>query len=827
MSSRKCEVKSTLSTACHTKTCGSISKTPSTGVWTKETAVTVMAAVAPQPAIALLTLSCPLGLALSVFGTTWPPIDRYKAIIEAFQAESDAAQEGVAIQEEIDIAQHKLGFGLTPQERAVADKAAAIAKMEQESDEAVSTAQHLADALAAAPSSDEVAPESEHLPTMSDDDTPSSPNAKRFKPYESPSKPRSPQALKEALEEAKGETVTMMDIDTTLKDNDMLPSAPVSEAAAPADSNIIQVEVQLAKAAISKAAKDGGAAAGLQMKKEEVARVEKLQPPAFKDVDSDSFTPYVPPDILNAQVNESRPGPKSQPAMSKEEMQMLYTQVRHVKLKWKPDEDGHYRVLEMQDDKPAKLDATVAKGAGKSCQGALGSKHPLGVLRLCYTGHDDQVYYVEDVEPMILRTPLVFHNKHMNQLVSMQSLSRDFVPSKKAFSVNTYIDSKMVKFAAPRNRAPFEWLSIDTKATLTVTVPVRMWDCDYLIDVLGPLDGQYPKQFVEYVADRDNQLMELQNRLIASGDNFSFLQEANMLQPTPCAAFARWNEHNKETLEEVVTRQAALDILNEEERPHMKGRKKEQIVSKVIFDEILRALPPKRKLVVNMGSILFGRTIELPLVPPTLQCDDKPPPKEPEKRAQGRQPGPMSQVPVTSTNRKTRAQAAPKVTPPPPPVPPPLPTPRVPKGGFKKQTTKNTPANGAAGAVAGGAPLPWNSHPVPDHLAHLVGDSPGGRSRSSDSSLQSAAITELGNKLETKLGSMLDSKFQNMTLPELEKLRSENAKLLAELYEVKLQLASSSATVKALETAKSEQQQMHQQWTTMCNSMLGTIERRG
>ena len=85
--------------------------------------MTVMAAVAPQPAIALLTLSCPLGLALSVFGTTWPPISRYKAIIEAFQAESDAAQEGVAIQEEIDIAQHKLGFGLTPQERAVADKA--------------------------------------------------------------------------------------------------------------------------------------------------------------------------------------------------------------------------------------------------------------------------------------------------------------------------------------------------------------------------------------------------------------------------------------------------------------------------------------------------------------------------------------------------------------------------------------------------------------------------------------------------------------------------------------------------------------------------------
>jgi regulator of replication initiation timing len=62
------------------------------------------------------------------------------------------------------------------------------------------------------------------------------------------------------------------------------------------------------------------------------------------------------------------------------------------------------------------------------------------------------------------------------------------------------------------------------------------------------------------------------------------------------------------------------------------------------------------------------------------------------------------------------------------------------------------------------------------------------------------------------------------TMEELAALRAENKKLLEELQTVKCDLASKNAAIKEVRQSKEEQARMHQQWTSMCTSMLGTIE---
>ena len=132
--------------------------------------------------------------------------------------------------------------------------------------------------------------------------------------------------------------------------------------------------------------------------------------------------------------------------------------------------------------------------------------------------------------------------------------------------------------------------------------------------------------------------------------------------------------------------------------------------------------------------------------------------------------------------------------------------------------------------------MPQNSHQLPPHLQNL---SPPGfqgyqssnspSSLNSDSSLHSAAVTELSAKLNKIMEKIQDqptdtSARELATMEELAALRTENKKLLEELQTVKCDLASKNAAIKEVRQSKEEQARMHQQWTSMCTSMLGTIE---
>ena len=340
------------------------------------------------------------------------------------------------------------------------------------------------------------------------------------------------------------------------------------------------------------------------------------------------------------------------------------------------------------------------------------------------------------------------------------------------------------------------------------------------------LEGSYPDAFKEFVKDKDRQLMGLQNRLIATSDNLSFLNELNLLSPTPLDALRYWSSHSGAMLAEVVGRQAAVEILDEEESPHVKGKKssKDTLVSQQIYDEVIRAMGPKKKLVAGMGSILMGKNFELPLIPLNLKVDKK---KTADmaaeaKKPQGRQRGPMAKPAAVETGRvSTRGQKVPK-----PPAPPAWSQPA------KANKSNNTSANGAAKTVQGGSTLPSNSHVVPEHLQHLQQFRSPASSRSgvSADSLSSHAITELGKSVAEAVGSKLDQLSSQQTeasAAEIAKLQTENEKLREALQKVTCELAAKDATLTEVRRNKEEQSQMHSQWTAMCNSMLGTIERTG
>ena len=398
---------------------------------------------------------------MSLLGYTWPPIDTYKERLEMFQNEALRAQEVLSNERQVEATAESLGYGMTAYERAVHDRAQEIAAAERRELETSSTEQRAAEVAAAAPSAEDM-DDSVEAVNVSDDEGKSTPHAKRQKSYTSPMKVRSPLALEEAILESNGEVQRMMDIESELPQDTILHSSPEAD-----DLNLkpsLPEEIQASKDRIFIADFMQGGPAGVEVKKEEIDRLQGLdpQPKVWKSVPQgtvDLTTPQ-PESVATA----PKPKPKAQPEMTREEMEMLYLTVRRKQLLWKADEDGHFHILEMDDDKPPRLDATVPKGTGKSCQGALGVKHASGVLKLC-ARVDGELQYVDGADGIPLFAPCVFHNSKMDSLVSMQSLSRDYVPSKKDFSVTAYVDSKVVKFDKARNRAPKEWLACDTKAT--------------------------------------------------------------------------------------------------------------------------------------------------------------------------------------------------------------------------------------------------------------------------------------------------------------------------------------------------------------------------
>ena len=751
--------------------------------------------------------------------------ERYEARMAQLQEDALAALEEADVEGDVEKFEAALGYNLTAQEQAVAKRAAQIAAQEAAEEQAAAHVESVIKLSASAPATADLedtaheaeaalaVSDDEALPTNADSDV-VSPHAKRIKIAKSPVVPRSPEALRDALEEA--QPVVMMEIDD---------ESPVVL------QTRMQEQVQISKDKIQAAQESGGDAAGLEVKQEEVARFNdamptpqtwQQQPAAELDITNDSAVPSSMVDLTIKPVTKPQPAPKPKPApkqpeMTIAEMESLYMQVRKKKLQWTPDEEGFYMVLVFDASKPIKIDGTVPQGSGKTCQHSLGARHPTAMLK--WVGPDGE--YAADMPSSKLMCPCVFHNLPMDQLVSMQSISRDYVPSKKDLAQVPYLDTKIVKFDKPRNRAPFDWLCVDTKATTTVSLPVRMWDCDYFIEIGAPILGSYPLAFKEYCVKKDQQLIEMQNKLIIMGDNFSYLNELNLLMPTPVEALQNWSQHSEATIEEVVGRQAAIDIVDEEEAPHIKGKKKAAKDVKVprrVYDDVVRNLPPKRKLVAQIGSLLMGKAFELPMVPLNIGIED---PKNKQhappvtgKRV-GRQPGQMQRVAAPPTARATRASA-----PPPAPPPPPKPT--------KGNKGINTANNAAANTVTGGQPVPRASHPMPPHLEHLLPDlkstagapSPhGSQSQNSDgSSLQSAAITEFKSQL-CKI-----TKSQDEVAVELKALRSENKELSTELLKVRNELAAKDAALSEVRKAKEEQIVMHQQWTAMCSSMLGTIE---
>ena len=616
-------------------------------------------------------------------GMIYPRDDRYKARLEKFQAEAKAALEEQKTESEIQEHTQSLGYNLTPYEVAVVERANKIAAVERAEEERRATFEKQIAAIASAGPFDEK--EGEDDVNVSGDEgsthsdsanghhsTHSTPAKKRFKPHQSPV-PRSPEALREAMELDDDPPAPMMDVNAELRPDDLLPDVfppQVANTHFGSSSCYLQEEVETSKQRVFVAGFMHGDTRGLEVKREEMDRLSSLQP-APQPVDNAAASPPQPPvNVTPKVVAVPQPKPKPKPtkqvpAMSKEEMQTLYMQVRRKPLQWKPDEDGHFQVVVFNEPKPIKIDGTVPKGSGKTCQHSLGVRHPTAVLKWMMQD-GDEVIEVPGVPQEKLHTPQVFHNLPMDQLVSIQSLSRDYVPSKKSFAVAPYLDSKIVKFDKPRNRAPFEWIIVETKATSTVTVPVRAWDCDYYLDIGAKLRGAYPEAFVEYCLVMDEQLIGVQNKSIASGDNFFYLNELKLLNPTPVDALLTWEQHSASTIEDVIGRQAAKEIVDEEEAPHCKGKKNPKTVKvpRRVYDDVVRCLPPKRKLVAEMGSLLLGKTFELPMVPLNIGIEEpknKPAASETQKKV-GRQPGELKRAAPPTSTRATRGSA-----PPPPP----------------------------------------------------------------------------------------------------------------------------------------------------------------
>jgi len=137
-----------------------------------------------------------------------------------------------------------------------------------------------------------------------------------------------------------------------------------------------------------------------------------------------------------------------------------------------------------------------------------------------------------------LKCPDLVYHGALDQLLSIQTFGKDYLPSKNEMAHTLYSDSKRVKFHPPRNRAPMEWSTTDTKTTTNTSIPVRMWDLTKYCLIGQPLEGPYPKQFKDYCAEKGQELIELHNRLLAQSTSFEYMLEnhADSWLPKPLDA---------------------------------------------------------------------------------------------------------------------------------------------------------------------------------------------------------------------------------------------------------------------------------------------------
>ena len=785
-----------------------------------------------------------------MLGSMWPPIERFKDQIEELLKDYWEGQ-----QDKDSVAAHNqlastLGQGLTPAEEAMIERAATIAREAKKEEVKVNT-----EAPAKAGVDD---PPGTHCSASSSNADAQSPEAKRVKgmlPPDSPSNqniPRSPVAISHVLESlSECDTVPMSSTDNT--EDVMILEDVSAPAATPTD-------VTTSKAKVMHAAEVGGDAASLAVKVEEVEKHEKgysagveTSWPKTKEAGPSSASKALEveeakaaKDQDDAEKKEKKPARK---LMSSVEMQQLYLTVRRRTLQWVPnseDEEGmqSYMVAEVDNEDVVRLDSVVTKGTGKSCGASLGARYSSVHLRWVMVNEEGEEEYLTPIEEEeVIHTPDILWSSKHSTWMSFQLSSHDFVPSKNEMAQMLYSDSKLVKFAKPRHNAPWEWLPVDTVASAAKNVPVQLFDFDTWIKIGDDVEGPFPQEFKDYVKFHDQKLVDLQNKMLLHQDNFLYLREKHsaFFLPKPVHALQNWSNQNVDILIQLTSEWAAHDIVKNEEDAATKNNKKaDKTVPAQVYDDVVKALPPLRKMAARLGSVIFKKEFELPVTPLNIERRESSQTKGKREREQGRtatsaaaasrstrnvgrQPGAMKKTAPAAASRDTRSKAAPKAAPPPPPAPPPLPT-----------KVKNTPANAAAGNVSGGQPVPENSHPVNPNLAHLQipmpqhgsphGSTSHGSTSSYPSNLSSAAYTELNTKIDTVLTKMSSTKADEDKDKELSMLRAESASLRKSLMQATSELAASQARLEEVRDKEANAKQACERMEAMCKNVLKTME---
>ena len=779
---------------------------------------------------------------LSMLNTPWPPLERVQASLdEVMREHADSILEDANTQE-VEEAAKSNGIALTATEQSVADRAAAVAKQEELKRHADAAIKAALEREARGCGSDWMEQASTESDGASSNKSLRTPEAKRQRPQPlSPSNQnlnRSPEAAAQAVAEVEEEDgIAAMEIDEAA-------SASVEAVR----EGLLEggVHLQQDKEKIDAAARKGGKLAGATVKQEIIAE--------HAASNAASKAAAAQPSAQPSSSNEPPAARKKRdvPAMTREEMEVLYWSCRQQKFQWEPDEEGFFMVAEVEAADVVRLDVATPKGTGKGCGASLGARYSTVVLKWCVVNADgdEEVVPSSQMAWVRLSVPDMVHGKKDGKWWSMQVGCHDYIPSKHQTATALYVDSKIVKHACKGHQQPKAWAIVEAKTQVTKAIPVRLWDCDHFMCFKTPLEGPYPLAFREYAAVQDSELRKLQDASLAVSDSFCYLRNNHplvMTTPSPTAALIEWRERMGpvEKLIDFTGHWAASDLVKEEEDWATLGNKEGDLtVPQKIFDEVLRNLPAPRAMASKTGACVFSKSaFALPVKPlritlaklPAKRNSRKAPEAEEAKSAPnvpkktpGRQPGAMKKPQPVATSRQTRGSA-------PPPAPPPPPLPKaLPRVALKPlRPPANTTRNAAAGVVAGGQPLPDTSHVLPERLAAMQLDntaathgvppgapsSPSSGSHSSLTSAQSTALTEMNLKLDS---------IQKKAELQIEHLREANQKLLAELHGMKCQVAARDATIVEMRSNATVLTNQQVLWENMCKSMLdsNSAERR-
>ena len=798
-----------------------------------------------------------------MWGTIWPPMHRFKEILEDARTEWQEENGGMLGEAKSNAAM----VSPTPVEEAVQQRAFSLGVQERNNVASEIMSAATLGPEAKAPEGEQQA--EEKAKSMDEDMTithsgsseegnksASTPVSKRTKPNpKSPSQrelPRDPAVLEDMMADANKAAAIQINLEAADEELRLATETPKEPTAFANFVTESQERVQAAKAAIMQAQFEGGNAAAFEVKKELVERYSEGEHTA-NQVEAREAAPPAPPAPSPPEPSSSSPKAPSysQVSLSIKEMEMLYLKVRERNFTWTPDEEGFYQVAEIDSDFICKLDGVVPKGTGKSCGSSIGAKYTCAHIRSCYIDANGDEQYANTPEvDFDLMVPDIVWNQIQKTWCCCIAPSHDFVPSKEVMATTLYADSKVVKFAPVRNRGHCEWTVVDTTTSSTKLIPTRLYDCSKYIDFKQSIDGPYPQCLLDYCDEKDKQLMKLINECMLHADSFLTMREhyPTLLLPKPIVAFHQWAEHDTQHIIDAHANMLSRDIVKEEEDAALKNNKSGDVgVPKQVYEAVLKAIIPRRAMAERLGKAAFHlNQFQLPITPlrinvkdPPFQAAQKRKKDAEEKRSQGRQPGPLKAKPPASTQRTSRQQAADEAK----------------KSAEKEAAEKqkaadaaakkhaaaakkhaNTTANAAAGRVNGGQPMPSNAHNLPAHLSPLssanvanlpnqyrspegLGGSPTSSLPSAISSQASAAITEMHSSLKEMREEM---KAQREEFTALLKEQSEGSH--ARIVDLSKQLAASQATVVELREANASSKSMQKTLENMCNSMLKTME---